>query len=81
MLEGNGATLRATTKGTRTRTHFGIDNSENIIVRNLIVKGANPRAGATRAAVMTRSLRRSMASISAVYARAARRRAGLRRVR
>jgi Right handed beta helix region len=50
MLEGNGATLEATTKGTRTRIHFGIDNSENIIVRNLIVKGANPRAGATRAA-------------------------------
>jgi Right handed beta helix region len=50
LLEGNGATLKATTKGTRTRTHFGIDNSENIIVRNLIVKGANPSAGATRAA-------------------------------
>ena len=50
LFEGNGATLRATTKGTRTRIHFGIDNSENIIVRNLIVKGANPRAGATRAA-------------------------------
>jgi hypothetical protein len=52
MLEGNGATLKATTRGTRTRIYFGIDNSENIIVRNLIVKGANPRAGATRAAYL-----------------------------
>jgi hypothetical protein len=50
LFEGNGATIKATTKATRTRIHFGIDNSENIIVRNLIVKGANPRAGATRAA-------------------------------
>jgi polygalacturonase len=50
LFDGNGATLKATTKGTRTRIHFGIDNSENIIVRNLIVKGSNPDAGATRAA-------------------------------
>jgi hypothetical protein len=50
LLEGNGATLKATTRGTRTRIHFGIDNSENIIVRNLIVNGANLRAGATRPA-------------------------------
>jgi pectate lyase len=50
LLEGSGATLKATTKGRRVRVHISIDNSENIIVRNLTVKGANPHAGATRAA-------------------------------
>jgi hypothetical protein len=50
LVEGNGATLAATTRGTRTRVHIGIDNSETIIVRNLTVKGANPHAGATREA-------------------------------
>jgi Right handed beta helix region len=46
LLDGNGATLKATTKGSRTRVHVGIADSENIIVRNLAVQGANPHAGA-----------------------------------
>jgi Right handed beta helix region len=50
LFEGNGATLQAKTRGTRTRVHVGIDNSENIIIRNLTVKGANPRAGAQSSA-------------------------------
>jgi hypothetical protein len=49
-FDGNGATLKATTRGTRTRVHVAIDNSENIVVRDLTVKGANPQAGAKRAA-------------------------------
>ena len=80
MLEGNGATLRATTKG-HERTHFGIDNSENIIVRNLIVKGANPRAGATRAAYDEEPGGAAWLQSRRCTSRAARRRAGLRRVR
>jgi Right handed beta helix region len=50
LLDGNGSTLQAKTTGTRTRIHFGIDNSENIIVRDLTVKGANAHAGATPSA-------------------------------
>jgi len=50
LFDGNGSTLQAKTKGTRTRIHFGIDNSENIIVRNLTVKGPNTHAGATPSA-------------------------------
>ena len=50
LFDGNGATLQAKTRGTRTRIHVGIDNSENIIVRNLTVKGANPHAGARSSA-------------------------------
>jgi hypothetical protein len=50
LFDGNGATLQAKTRGTRTRVHVGIDNSENIIIRNLTVKGANPRAGAQSSA-------------------------------
>jgi Right handed beta helix region len=47
LVDGNGATIKATTKGSRIRVHIGIADSENIIVRNLTVRGANPRAGAT----------------------------------
>jgi hypothetical protein len=50
LVDGNGATLKATTRGSRIRVHVAIDNSENIIVRNLTVKGANSQAGAARAA-------------------------------
>jgi hypothetical protein len=50
LVDGNGATLKATTRGSRIRVHVTIDNSENIIVRNLTVKGANPRAGAQSSA-------------------------------
>jgi len=47
LFDGNGSTLEAKTRGTRKRVHVGIDNSENIIVRNLTVKGPNPNAGAS----------------------------------
>ena len=50
LFDGNGSTLQAKTRGERARIHLGIDNSENIIVRNLTVKGANPDAGASREA-------------------------------
>jgi hypothetical protein len=50
LVDGSGATIKATTKGSRVRVHIGIADSENIIVRNLTVRGANPRAGATPAA-------------------------------
>jgi Right handed beta helix region len=50
LVDGNGATIKATTKGSRIRVHIGIADSENIIVRDLTVRGANPRGGATRAA-------------------------------
>jgi hypothetical protein len=47
LVDGNGATFKAETRGTRTRIHIGIEDSENIIVRNVAVEGANPHAGAT----------------------------------
>jgi hypothetical protein len=47
LIDGNGATFKAMTRGTRTRIHIGIEDSENIIVRNLTVEGANPLGGAT----------------------------------
>jgi hypothetical protein len=50
LFDGNGATVKATTKGTRTRVHVQITDSENIIVRNITIRGANPHAGATPAA-------------------------------
>jgi hypothetical protein len=50
LFDGNGATLQAKTRGMRTRVHVGTDNSENIIIRNLTAKGANPRAGAQSSA-------------------------------
>jgi Right handed beta helix region len=50
LVDGNGATFKATTRGDRTRIHVGIEASQNIIIRNLTVNGANPEAGATREA-------------------------------
>jgi hypothetical protein len=50
-LAGNGATLKATTVGTggrlarRQRSQLSIIRSVDITVRDLIVRGANPRAG------------------------------------
>jgi hypothetical protein len=55
-LSGNGATLKATTVGTggrlarRQRCQLSIVNSDRVIVRDLIVRGANPRAGIDEAA-------------------------------
>lgn len=44
-LEGHGATLKAGTEGDRTRAHLRIRQSSNVTVHDLIVRGANPRAG------------------------------------
>jgi Right handed beta helix region len=56
VLAGNGATLKATTTGTggrlarRQRSQLNIVDSENVTVRDLIVRGANPHAGVGAAA-------------------------------
>jgi hypothetical protein len=56
VLAGNGSTLKATTVGTggrfqrRQRSQLNISNSTGITVRDLIVRGANPHAGARAAA-------------------------------
>jgi hypothetical protein len=56
VIEGNGATLKATTTGVggrlqqRARSQLSIAHSQNITVRNLTVHGANPRGGANSAA-------------------------------
>ena len=50
MIEGNGATLVATTKGQPDRYHVLIQHSSGIVVRDLHVVGANPRAGAREGA-------------------------------
>ncbi len=46
-VEGNGATVRAFTVGDRTRAQLRFRTSENITVQDLVVRGANPRAGAS----------------------------------
>ncbi len=46
-FEGNGATLRADTPGDRGRRHLWFVGGENLVVRDLTVRGANPHAGAT----------------------------------
>jgi hypothetical protein len=53
-LDGNGATLRAMTTGARTRSQLLLQTSSNITVQDLIVRGANPHAGATKAAYVAR---------------------------
>jgi len=51
VLMGNGATLKATTAGTggrlaqRSRSQLNILASDDVIVRDLVVRGANPHAG------------------------------------
>ena len=46
-VEGNGATLFATTDGDRNRSHVRFDGGTDLLVRRLIVVGANPVAGVT----------------------------------
>ena len=45
LLDGRGAVLKSTTKGTRKRAHLRIQSSRNVTVRDLVVRGANPHAG------------------------------------
>jgi len=47
---GNGATLRATTPGDQGRRHVSFVGGTDLVVRDFVVRGANPNAGATPAA-------------------------------
>jgi hypothetical protein len=49
-IDGNGATIVARTDGDATRSHVRIENSSNIFVHDLTVRGANPHAGTGDAA-------------------------------
>lgn len=44
-FEGNGATFRAFTAGEKTRHHWWFVGSRNITLRDMVIRGANPRAG------------------------------------
>jgi hypothetical protein len=46
LLDGNGATLKSVTTGDRNRSQLHVFGGSDITVRNLIVRGANPHAGA-----------------------------------
>ncbi len=46
VIEGNGALFFATTTGDRGRSQWSFEGGSNIVVRNVIVKGANPHGGA-----------------------------------
>ncbi len=46
LLDGNGATLKSVTTGSRTRAQLKLKGGSDLTVRNLIVRGANPNAGA-----------------------------------
>lgn len=52
IIDGNNATFKAVTSGrelpprdARTRFHFNFEKGTNLLIRNAIVKGANPYAG------------------------------------
>jgi hypothetical protein len=49
-VDGNGATVFATTEGERNRTQLNIVDSTRVVVRDLVVKGANPAGGVGDAA-------------------------------
>lgn len=49
-IEGNGARIFATTPGDRTRRHVRVLGGSDIVIRNLVVEGANPFAGVGEAA-------------------------------
>jgi hypothetical protein len=46
LIDGNGATLKAVTTGGRNRSQLVLAGGGDLTVRNLIVRGANPDAGA-----------------------------------
>ncbi len=59
-IEGHGTTLKATTVGqgsrlaVRGRSQLAIGSSQDVVVRDLIVRGANPKAGTSDAAYVPR---------------------------
>ena len=44
-IDGNGATVFATTTGERTRSQWNVVGGRRIVFRDLVVKGANPNGG------------------------------------
>lgn len=50
LIDGNGATLKAVTRGGRNRSQLVLNGGSDLTVRNLVARGANPAAGATKAA-------------------------------
>jgi len=50
VINGNGSTFKALTQGTSYRSNWMIQGGSNITLENMIVRGANPNAGATMAA-------------------------------
>ena len=46
LVEGNGAAFKAVTMGTRKRQELVLSGGSGLIVRDLVVRGANPSAGA-----------------------------------
>lgn len=44
-FEGNGATFRAVTLGGLTRHHWWFVGGRNIVLRDMVIRGANPKAG------------------------------------
>ena len=46
-FEGNRSTFRAVTRGGRTRHHWWVVGGRNITIRNMTIRGANPRAGSS----------------------------------
>jgi hypothetical protein len=50
LIDGNGATLKAVVMGNRARAQLRLRGGGDLTVRNLVVRGANPHAGATAAA-------------------------------
>jgi len=44
-VEGNGATFFATTPGDRTRMHWQVVRGSGVVIRDIVVIGANPNAG------------------------------------
>jgi len=49
-IEGNGAVLKAFSLGDRNRAQLVLQGGSDITVHNLVVRGANPAAGASRSA-------------------------------
>ena len=49
-VDGNGSTFKALTQGTATRSNWMIQGGSNITLENMIIRGANPNAGASATA-------------------------------
>ena len=45
VLDGKGARIFASTEGARDRSHLWINKGSDIVIRNLVIKGAHPNGG------------------------------------